>query len=399
MFEKNIVCSDCGYIYKLNEKVFRCKKCGGSLEIIFDYRKLKKEVSIEKFRSRPFNHARYEELYPVKNMISLQEGGTPLLRSKNIERELKLNFELYFKYEALNPTGSFKDRGSSIEVAKALEFGTRNVICASTGNMGASVSAYSAVANLNCAIFIPQDALPIKLKQILAYGAKILKIKGDYTHAEKMVEYAFKRYGFYLLGDYQYRREGTKSVGFEIMDQLDFNTENTYIISPVGNGILISSIWKAINEFKTFGFIKEKPKLVCVQASGCKPVVNAFKTKGKVKQVENPHTIASAIECGKPLDGDRALKAVKESKGFAYAVSDKEIMKTREMLARMEGIFTEQAGAVALAGLLKFKDRIEENSKVVCLVTGHGLKEPTTEVRGNVKEIKADKRILKRIFR
>jgi threonine synthase len=399
MFEKHIVCSDCGAIYKLNDKVFRCRKCHGSLEIIFDYKKMKKEISIKKFRSRVFNHARYEEFYPVKNLISLQEGGTPLLRSKNIEKNLKLNFELYFKYEALNPTGSFKDRGSSVEVAKALDCGARNVICASTGNMGASVSAYSAASEINCAIFIPQDAVPVKLKQILAYGAKVVRIKGDYTQAEKMVEHAFKKYGFYLLGDYEFRREGTKSVGFEIADQLNFDMENVHIVCPVGNGILISAIWKAMNEFKTLGFMKHRPKITCMQSAGCKPVVNAFKSRKKVSYVEHPHTIATAIECGKPLDGQRAFNAIKESKGFAEALTDKEIMEARNLLAKSEGIFAEQAGAAALAGVLRYKKKIEENSKVVCLVTGHGLKEPTTAVRGEVKEVRAHTNVLGKIFR
>ena len=151
MFEKHILCSGCGKRYPLKARVFRCFKCNGSLEVIFDYKKMRK-LPRRRLLSRPFNHSRYREFYPVKNLVSVQEGGTPLVRSRNLEREFKLPFELWFKYEAQNPTGSFKDRGSSVEVARALDLGAQRVICASTGNMGASVAAYSAMANLKCHI-------------------------------------------------------------------------------------------------------------------------------------------------------------------------------------------------------------------------------------------------------
>ena len=357
------------------------------MEVAFDYKKMKRNVTIEKLLSRPFSHARYVEFYPVKNIISIQEGGTPLIRSKNIEKMLNLDFELYFKFEGLNPTGSFKDRGSSVEVAKAVEFGAKKVVCASTGNMGASVSAYSGVANLKCLIFTPEDAKPIKLKQILGYGAKLFMVKGDYSEAAKLVEEACAKYGLYLLGDYLYRREGTKSVGFEIFDQLNFDSKNLYIVSPVGNGTLISSVWKASKEFFELGFIRKKPKLIGIQAEGCNPVVKAFKRDRKIKPVENPRTIATAIECGNPLDGDRALKAIVESKGFAESVSDGKILEARELLAKKEGIFTEPAGAVSLAGLMKVKDNLPSKCKVVCLATGHGLKTPKTDIHGECHRI------------
>ena len=398
MFEKNIFCYACGKKYPAGEKIFRCVRCGGSLEIAYDYGGLKRKVSVKLLRSRNFTHTRYREFYPVRKPVSIEEGGTPLLRSKNIENMFSLDFSLWFKNESMNPTGSFKDRGSSVEIAKAVEFGAGKVVCASTGNMGASVSAYSGIANLECHIFTPEDAKPVKIEQILGYGAKVYRVAGSYSQAEYLAEEAYRKYGVHLLGDYLYRREGTKSVGFEILDQLGFRTGNLYIVSPVGNGTLISAVWKSVKEFETIGLIKERPKLIGIQAEGSNPVVKAFKRGTRVRPVRNPKTVAVAIECGNPLDGERALESVKESGGFMESVSDGEILKAREMLAKHEGLFTEPAGAVSLAGLLKVRERIGEKSRVVCLVTGHGLKTPKTDVPGREMRIRADPKVLGEIF-
>lgn len=366
MYEKYILCLDCKRKLPLNKPIFRCPECNGSLEVIFNYSKLKR---VKKLFFPEFNHSRYLKFYPVKNIISLQEGGTPLLRSKNIEKKFQLDFELYFKYEAENPSASFKDRGSSVEIAKALEFGAKKVICASTGNMGASVAAYSAVANLECTILVPKDTLSSKIQQILDYGAKVFKVNGDYTQAAKLAMKFHRKKGFYLLGDYLYRREGTKSLGFELAEKIQAD----YIFSPVGNGTLISAVWKAYKEFKRLGFIKKIPRLVGIQAKGCNPVVRAWETGEEIKPMKGK-TIAVAIECGNPLDGKRALLSIQASKGFALDVSDSEILYARELLDKKEGLLSEPAGAVSLAGLLKAKERIPPDSKVVCLVTGHGLK-------------------------
>lgn len=398
MFEKHIVCSRCGSKYSLGEKVLRCRKCGGSLEVIFDYAKMKRKISIKKLRSRKFCHMRYAEFYPVKKPVSIQEGGTPLIRSSNLEKMFGLDFQLWFKNECSNPSGSFKDRGSSVEIAKAKEFGKKRVVCATTGNMGASVSAYSGIANLECYIFTPEDATPIKLKQILGYGAKLYMVIGSYTRAEKLAEAASRKYGVFLLGDYLYRREGTKSVGFEILDQLDFRAKDVYIISPVGNGTLISSVWKAAKEFGTLGFIKGRPKMVGIQAEGCSPIAKAFRKGGSIVPAEKAKTVALAIECGEPLDGERVLESVRESGGFMESVSDGEILHARELLAKHEGLFVEPGGAASLAGLLKARDRIKRGSRVVCLVTGHGLKDPKTDVHGKETRIQPKADELKGIF-
>jgi len=405
MFEKNLLCYECGKTHPVSTIRFRCDRCNGSLEVAFDYKKLKSRLRSTSTARRPFGHARYSELFPVKAPIQAGEGGTPLMRSHNLERLLNLDFQVWFKLEYQNPTGSFKDRGSSVEVAKALEF-IRNgaqkkpvAVCASTGNMGASVAAYSGIAGLDCSIITPADAAPIKLEQILAHGAKVYKTRGDYTQAAKLVESAHKQHGLYLLGDYLYRREGTKSVGFELAEQMP---ETDYVFSPVGNGTLISAVWKALKEFRLLGLASSKqktpkPKLAGIQSSGCNPIAKAFRKGGEIRPVCGK-TLAVAIECGNPLDGKRALDSIKESGGFAEDVTDRQILKARELLAEHEGIFPEPAGAASVAGLIKASSqgRIKKGSKAVCLITGHGLKVPYTGVRGKPRPLKPGN--LKRLF-
>jgi threonine synthase len=386
----------CGNTYPPETQIFKCRKCGSTLEVNFDYNRLRKSLSKEKLSSRPFLHSRYLELYPVKNLITLQEGGTALLRSRNLEKELRLGFELYFKYEGTNPTGSFKDRGSSVELAKALEFKASRTVCASTGNMGASVAAYSSLANLHCSIFTPKDTASTKMEQILAYGANIYHTSGDYTQAMKMAEEVAREGKAYLLGDYLYRREGTKSIGFEIAEQLP---NPDYVFCPVGNGTLITATWKAFREFKLLGFQKTLPKMAGIQAWECSPIVKAFREECPIRAVKNPHTVAVAIECGDPIDGKGVLKAIRDSGGFAESVTDKEILRARELLAKREGLFAEPGGAAAFAGIVKSKHKIEKGSKVVCLVTGHGLKSPRTGVKGKPIDVSGDVSQVKRIFR
>jgi threonine synthase len=399
MHETCIRCESCGREYPSGKSIFRCESCRASLEVMFDYPRLRKALTLDKLRKRPFSHSRYLELYPSRGLVSLGEGGTPLIRSSNLERELGLKFELWFKCESQNPTGSFKDRGSSVEIARSLEHfkshkdAIRRVVVASTGNMGASLSAYSALAGLECHVFTPGDARPVKLRQILAYGARLHEVPGDYARAASLAEQAHREHGIYLLGDYLFRREGTKSVGLEIADQLP---GVDYIFCPVGNGTLISATWKAFREWKALGFARDLPRMAGIQASGCAPVTRAFKNKSRIKPVKG-RTIATAIECGSPLDGPRALAAMKDSGGFSGAVTDREILKARELLARREGLFSEPAGAVSLAGLIKARKGIPRGLRVVCLVTGHGLKAPHTPIAGRMHRL-TGKPNLRRIF-
>jgi threonine synthase len=404
MHEKAIRCESCGRQYPLDSRIYRCRVCNASLEVAFDIRRLKKSLSLSRIRARPFNHARYLELYPTRSLVSLGEGGTPLVRSRNLQRELSLKFELWFKLESQNPTGSFKDRGSSVEIAKAAQSGAKGaskrsgslrnqVVVASTGNMGASLAAYSAMARLTCNVLTPRDARAVKLRQMLAYGARVFQVRGDYSRASQLAEQASQELGIHLLGDYHIRREGTKSVGFEIADQMP---DVDFVACPMGNGTLISATRKAFVEWTHLGFSRTLPRLVGVQASGCSPIINALKAKSPIKSVCGS-TIAVAIECGDPLDGPRAVSAILESGGFSEAVSDREILKARSLLARHEGIFAEPAGAASLAGLIKNKSRTPSGSRVVSLITGHGLKAPHTPIEGKVRQV-SSKPNLKRVF-
>jgi len=358
--------------------MIRCGSCGASLEVMYDYPKLKRILSLKKLRSRPFRHARYNELFPVKDTLSLGEGGTPLLRSANIERDLSLNFELWFKCESQSPTGSFKDRGSVVEVSCAKQSGAKRVVVASTGNMGASVAAYSSIANLSCTVFVPRDARAVKIRQILSHGAEVLKVNGDYSFAVDKAVHLSRKGKHHLLGDYLYRREGTKSIGFEIADQLP---ATTHVFTPVGNGTLISAAWKAFREWRILGFSKSVPRMIGIQASGCSPITMALRKGQPIRSVRG-RTIAVAIECGAPLDGPRAVQSITDSKGFSESTTDTEILKARTVLARREGIFAEPAGAASLAGLIKTKERIPKGARVVCVVSGHGLKAPHTPIDG-----------------
>ena len=367
---KFLECISCRKRYSKKEMHFRCD-CNSALEIVYDYKKIRRGISWEKFRSRKFNHWRYREMFPItsdKNIITMNEGGTPLIKSKYFSKIL--NLDIFFKLEGLNPTGSFKDRGTTVEISKALEFNVNKVFCASTGNMGASISAYSSIAGINANIFVPRDTTKAKLKQIEIYGGIIKKINGDYTAAlAAATKAADKRY---MMGDYPFRGEGEKSVGYEIADDLN---AIDYIVTPIGNGTLLHSTWKSLVELKEVGLLKNLQKMIGVQAEGCNTVVKAFKEgRNYIKQV-TPRTKASAIACGMPLDGVKALNAIRKSNGMAETVSDKEIIKSKNLLAVKEGIYSELSGAATLAGLIKIKKKIPRNSRVVLVITGHGLKD------------------------
>ncbi len=371
MHIRYLQCVECKEKYSKKEIRYRCS-CGQSLEVIFNFNEIRNIISWNKLRKRPFRHWRYREFFPLvksENSVTLMEGGTPLLKSRNISRELGFD-NLFFKCESENPTGSFKDRGTTVEISKALEFGSNEIVCASTGNMGASVSAYAAAANIKAHIILPSDTPDIKTAQIKSYGAKIHRVNGDYNTAEAEAFKLFRTKGWYLMGDYPYRGEGEKSVGFEIADEI----EADYIISPIGNGTLIHGIWKGLKEFKHVKLTRKLPKLIGIQATGCNTVVKAFKNESDLIKPVKPKTIAGAIACGNPLDGLKALQALRESNGIVESVTDSEILKSKAYLAKKEGVFAEPAGAVTLAGLIKLKGQLKKNARIVLIVSGNGLK-------------------------
>lgn len=328
---------------------FRCLRCGTP----YGYNELKDTVP----RCKCGSAVEAIDLNFPKN-ITMGEGHTPLLK--------KLG--MYIKCEYINPTGSFKDRGSTIEISHALELGKDEVVVASTGNMAASVAAYAAFAGLKCKVFIPDTIHNNKLKQILAYGATLNQISGDYTVAMRYVEeYSKQHKNTFLAGDYVYRFEGTKEIGREIFNEIDVPD---YIIVPIGNGTIYCAIFKAFKDLKKQGRIKTLPKMIGVQAEGCSPIYKAWKDETLISPVNNPQTIATALICGAPIYGDLVLETANESGGELISVSDEEMKSAQEVLGK-NGIYTEVSGAVFYAGFLKGNYK----GSVVGIATGHGLKE------------------------
>jgi threonine synthase len=377
MHVKYLQCVRCGRKYPKDEIRYRCD-CGDSIEIVYDYGELAGKVNWAGLRKRTFCHWRYREFYPVlrkESIITMGEGGTSLVRSRGVVKRTGCR-ELLFKMESLNPTGSFKDRGSTVEISQANEYGARDLVCASTGNMGASVAAYCARGGIGCAIYVPRVTPRIKLLQMEAHGASIVKVNGDYTGAAQEARRQFEEKGVYLAGDYPYRGEGEKSVSFELADVL--GTDYDYIACPIGNGTLLHGMWKGLKEMKLVGLIDRLPRVLGVQAEGCDTVVKAFLSHAEHIEPVVPHTLMDAVACGDPLDGSWALRALRESDGIGITASDNEASCARDMLAREEGIFAELSGALSTAGLIKAYEEglIEKDARVVSVITGHGLKEP-----------------------
>ncbi len=367
-------CFRCAAKYKPKEieklPIPRCKNCGSALDAEYDYKSIQEVILRDDFmRSKP-THWKYWAFMPAKDLskiITMGEGGTPLLSNKRLGKSGRL----LIKYEAANPTGSFKDRGSSLEITKAMEFGKHKVALASTGNMGASIAAYAAYAGLECTVFMPNIVGKEKITQIKAYGAKTIIVNGDYSIAMKQAEdYVVSSIDSFLTGDYPWRSEGTKTIGFEIADQLYWHVPD-YLVVPVGNGTLIWSVFEAFRELSLVGITDKIPHIIAVQVENCAPVVHAWENElGEIIPVQNPKTIATAIACGDPIDGIAALKAIRDSGGEALRVSDEEALSARNRLAK-NGIFVEPSGAVAYAGVMKKK----LSGTVVVIATGHGLKD------------------------
>jgi threonine synthase len=313
-------------------------------------------------------------------IISLGEGGTPFIRCDRLACELDLE-NLYIKFEGTNPTGSFKDRGMTVGVTKALEFGARTVACASTGNTSASLAAYAARAKLRCLVLLPKGKVALgKLTQTLVFGARVLAIRGNFDQALAAVrELCDKSEDIYLLNSLNpFRLQGQKATAFEIADQLGWKVPSRVMV-PMGNCANIWAIYKGFFELDAVGLTRGLPKMTGIQAEGAKPIVNAVKEGlERFEPVRNPETIATAIRIGNPVNGPKALRAIRNSKGTAEAVSDKEIVEAQKLIARLEGIGVEPASAAPVAGLKKLVERgeVREDELIVCVATGHMLKDP-----------------------
>ncbi|MCD6545709.1 MAG: threonine synthase [Thermotogae bacterium] len=326
---------------------------------------------------------RYEKFLPVNSRtprISLNEGNTPLIPLVNLSK--KINAKVFVKYEGANPTGSFKDRGMVLAVAKALEEGSKAIMCASTGNTSASAAAYAARTNIKAIVLIPKGKIALgKLAQAMIYGANILQIDGNFDECLELVKKITSNYPITLVNSLNpYRLEGQKTAAFEIVDELGDAPDYHFI--PVGNAGNITSYWMGYREYYSHGISKKLPKMMGFQAEGAAPIVRGH-------PIENPETIATAIRIGNPASWEKAVKARDESGGVIEMVSDEEILNAQKLLAESEGIFCEPASAASIAGLLK-KSRegiFKPTDVVVCTLTGNGLKDPNVVI-SQIKEPK-----------
>uniref|UniRef100_A0A7C3RWS6 Threonine synthase n=1 Tax=Dictyoglomus thermophilum TaxID=14 RepID=A0A7C3RWS6_DICTH len=338
---------------------------------------------------------KYKEFLPLTDktpIISLHEGDTPLIYAYNLSKIY--NIDIWLKYEGMNPTGSFKDRGMVVAIAKALEEGSKAVICASTGNTAASAAAYSALANLKSFVILPEKAIALgKLAQALMYGAKVISIKGNFDDALNLVKIAGQKFPITIVNSINpYRLEGQKTAAFEICDTLKRAPENLAI--PVGNAGNISAYWMGFKEYFKIGKSNTLPKMLGFQAEGAAPLV-------KGHPIENPQTIATAIKIGNPASWDKAINAVKESSGLIDTVSDEEILEAQKELASKEGVFVEPASAASWAGVKKLiRNGKFKGNEVVCVLTGHGLKDPDIAIKQSKIEyvIEPDIKELERIL-
>ncbi len=319
------------------------------------------------------------EFLPVSDktpIVTLYEGNTPLVYAENLARAFGFKGELFLKYEGLNPTGSFKDRGMTVAISKAVEAGKRAVICASTGNTSASAAAYAAKAGLKAFVILPKGAVALgKLSQVVIYGAKVIAIHGNFDDALSIVRKIGEILPVEVVNSVNpYRIEGQKSGAFEICDALGDAPDYHFI--PVGNAGNITAYWKGYKEYREAGRSRKLPKMMGWQAEGAAPIV-----KGYV--IKNPQTIATAIKIGNPYSWQSALQAVKESDGLIDSVSDEEILEAYKLIASKEGIFCEPASAASVAGFIKLvrKGFFKGNEVVVCTLTGNGLKDPDTAIK------------------
>ena len=380
MWRNELQCFDCKRPFPAHENGFRCKSCNGLLEVKFDLSRREPKAWV----GRELSVWKYREILPVEkdeSIVSLAEGGTGLHQCHRLGSKLGLK-KLYVKNEGENPTGSFKDRGMTVAISKAKELGKKKVLCASTGNTAASLAAYSARANMECVVLVPKGKVAQgKMLQVIMHGAKVTEVDGDFDKSlELAIDLANHDDRFYLMNSINpFRLEGQKTLAFEILDQLDHVVPETVIL-PVGNGGNISAAWKGFSEFQQLKIVRKLPRMIAIQAENAAPIANAVKGgHDKIRPTKDPQTIATAIRIGSPVNWPKVLRAIRESAGTAETVTDLEILEAQKELASLEGIFVEPASAASIAGLKKLTEqgKVPSSEMIVCVTTGHGLKDPS----------------------
>jgi threonine synthase len=377
-------CTLCGD--ELDPKTTRyvCPKHGdeGILDTILDYKRINSTTSPDEISaSRDFSIWRYAPLLPIDDATKfappLNVGWTPLYRSTTLGANLGLS-HLFFKDDGRNPTASFKDRASAFVVAKARELGVKIITTASTGNAGAALAGMSAAAKMPAIIFVPETAPPAKIAQLLIFGARVILVKGNYDQAVALCLAASKQFGWYCRNTAYnpYTVEGKKTASLELVEQLDWQAPDQIFVS-VGDGNIISGLWKGLRDLRALGWIDKMPKLMGIQAEGSAACYNAWKAGTEKIEMVNAQTVADSISADIPLDGIRAVRAVRETGGAYLTVSDDEILAAIPEIARGEAIFAEPAASTAYAGLKKAvaQGLVKSDERVVVMLTGNGLKD------------------------
>jgi len=377
-YAKGLRCRECGREYPA-EPLHVCEYCFGPLEVVYDYAAMHRNITRESIERGPYSVWRYADLLPADPALAvdINAGFTPLVRAKNLGEHLGLK-NLWIKNDCANPTWSFKDRVVAVAATKAREFGFETLACASTGNLANSVSAHAAAAGLEAYVFIPHDLERGKVVGSGIYGATLVAVEGNYDDVNRLCsELADKyRWAFVNINMRPYYAEGSKTLGFEVAEQLGWRAPD-HVVAPMASGSLYVKIWKGLQELAKLWLIDSvQTKMSGAQARGCSPIVTAYEAGTTNIRPVRPNTIAKSLAIGNPADGYYALKVMEESGGYGVASDDEEIVRGIRLLAESEGIFAETAGGVVIAGLEKLAraGKIAPDEVTVAYITGSGLK-------------------------
>ena len=404
---KNVICGrcvKCGREYKAVPNLTNCE-CGGILDIIYDYDYIKQNLTKEKLAARDDRSMwRYRELLPVEETTPntpLRVGWSPLYKADRLAKELGIA-KLWVKDDGQNPTASLKDRASAMAVAKAQEAGAKVIACSSTGNAASSLAGNAAAAGLKTYMFVPSRAPKGKVAQLMTFGATVVSVQGSYEETFELSKQAIDKWGWYNRNAAinPYLSEGKKTVGLEIMEQLNWQVPDFIAIS-VGDGCTIAGLWKGLKDLYAIGFIDRLPRLISAQAEGCCPLNRAIMENKPWHPMEE-NTLADSIAVGVPRNADKALMAIRESNGLVVNVSDEEIMAAQKLLGRTCGVFGEPAGVTGTAGVKKLREQgiLPADATVVSVVTGNGLKDVANAIKacGEPISIPSDMDLLLKAF-
>ena len=383
---KHLRCRECGREYPV-EPLNVCDFCFGPLEVVYDYDAIARVISRERIASGPLTLWRYHDLLPAahNDLVDIQAGFTPLIRSRNLARVLGLE-ELYIKNDSVNPSFSFKDRVVAVASAKALEFGFTTIACASTGNLAGAVAAHAARSSLRACIFIPSDLEHGKVLGAAVYGPTLVAVDGTYDDVNRLCSELADQYpwAFVNINVRPFYADGSKTLGYEVAEQMGWRAP-AHAVVPAASGAMFTKIWMGLNEFANLGLIGPvKTRMHLAQARGCAPIAEAFAEHRNVIRPVKPRSVAKSLSIGNPADGYYALQAIRASGGSGVIAEEHEVAEGVKLLAETEGIFTEAAGGVTISGLRRLVDtgRIRHDEPTVVYITGNGLK--TTEVVADV---------------